>query len=84
MEETPAHSTNLTASHATVKKQTKKVEGCGHKLYMNYMDNFFSNPNFTHLPHKEKSNAVGVPDQIRRACHTALIQENEANRLTLQ
>lgn len=74
MEETPAHSTNLTTSQATVKKLTKKV-GSGHKLYMDYMDNFFSNPDFTHLPHKEKSNAVGLPDQIRRVCHRALTQE---------
>ena len=48
------------------------------------MDNFFSKPDFTYLPHKENLNAVGLPDQIRRACHTALTKENEANRLTLQ
>jgi hypothetical protein len=51
---------------------------------MDNMDNFFSNPDFTQLPHNKKSNAVGLPDQIRRACNTALTQENEANRLTIQ
>jgi len=44
----------------------------------------YSNPDFTHSPDKEKSNAVGLPDQIRRVCHMALTQENEANRLALQ
>jgi len=29
----------LTATHATVSELTKKVQGCGHKLYM---DNYFS------------------------------------------
>jgi hypothetical protein len=48
------------------------------------MENFFSNPDFTHLPNKEKSNAVGLPHQIRRACHMALTQVNEAMRLTVQ
>jgi hypothetical protein len=41
---TPAHSTNLTASHAKVKKLAKKVKGCEHKLYMDYMDNFLLQP----------------------------------------
>jgi len=32
---------HVTATHATVTDLTKKIEGCGHKLYM---DNFFSSP----------------------------------------
>jgi hypothetical protein len=32
---------DLTATHATVTLLTRKVEGRGHKLYM---DNFFSSP----------------------------------------
>ena len=32
---------HLTATHATVTELTRKIEGCGHKLYM---DNFFSSP----------------------------------------
>jgi len=51
---------------------------------MDYMDNFFSNPDFSYLPNKEKSNAVGLPHQISRACHMALTQQNEAKRLTVQ
>ena len=31
----------VTATHATVTELTRKIEGCGHKLYM---DNFFSYP----------------------------------------
>ena len=30
---------HVTVTHATVTELTRKVEGCGHKLYM---DNFFS------------------------------------------
>ena len=32
---------HVTATHATVTELTRKIEGCGHKLYM---DNFFSSP----------------------------------------
>jgi hypothetical protein len=32
---------DVTATHATVKELTRRVEGLGHKLYM---DNFFSSP----------------------------------------
>jgi len=32
---------HVTATHATVTELTRKIEGCGHKLYM---DNFFSYP----------------------------------------
>ena len=30
---------HVTATHATVSELTKKIQGCGHKLYM---DNYFS------------------------------------------
>jgi len=32
---------HVKATHATVTELTRKIEGCGHKLYMN---NFFSSP----------------------------------------
>jgi hypothetical protein len=34
-------STDMIATHATVKKLTRKIQGCGYKLYM---DNYFSSP----------------------------------------
>jgi len=47
------HSTaqHLTTTHTTVTKLTKKIEGHGHKLYM---DNFFSSPEiFNNLTKKK-------------------------------
>jgi len=32
---------HLTATHVTVSELTRKIQGCGHKLYM---DNYFSSP----------------------------------------
>jgi hypothetical protein len=39
--DTQSTAQHLTATHATVAELTRKIEGYGHKLYM---DNFFSFP----------------------------------------
>jgi len=60
---------HLTATHATVTELTRKVEGCGHKLYM---DNFFSSPAlFDDLAKKQiyccgtvRANRRGMPQHL--------------------
>ena len=59
----------MTATHATVTDLTKKIEGCGHKLYM---DNFFSSPElFDDLAKKQiyccgilRPNRRGMPQDL--------------------
>ena len=50
-------SQHLTAQHATVRELTKKVEGRGHKLYM---DSFFSSPDLFDELTKKKINCCGT------------------------
>jgi hypothetical protein len=61
---------HVTATHATVTKLARKIEGCGHKLYM---DNFFSSPElFDDLVNKQiyccgtvRPNRRGMPQDLR-------------------
>ena len=48
---------HLTATHATVTNLTRRVEGVGHKLYM---DNFFSSPDLYDNLIQKKITAVGL------------------------
>jgi hypothetical protein len=48
---------DLTATHATVKELTRRVEGLGHKLYM---DNFFTSPDLFDDLTKCKINCCGT------------------------
>ena len=60
---------HLTATHATVSKLTKKIQGCGHKLYM---DNYLSSPDlFDDLATKKiyccgtvRPNRKGMPQDL--------------------
>jgi hypothetical protein len=62
--------TDMTATHATVKQMTRKIQGCGHKLYM---DNYFSSPDLYRDLTKQKINCCGtvrpnrkgMPDDFR-------------------
>jgi hypothetical protein len=62
---------DLTAAHATVTELTRKVEGQGHKLYM---DNFFFSPNLFEDLTKKKikccgtlgPNRKGMPQDTRK------------------
>ena len=61
---------HLTATHATVTELTRKIEGCGHKLYM---ENLFSSPTlFDDLAKKQiyccgtvRPNRRGMPQDLR-------------------
>jgi hypothetical protein len=50
-------------THATVKRFTRKVEGHGHKLYM---DNFFSSPDLSDDLTKEKIYCCGTGQPKRK------------------
>jgi hypothetical protein len=62
---------DVTATHATVRGLCRRIEGVGHKLYM---DNFFSSPDlFDELMTKDitccgtvRPNRKGLPDDFRR------------------
>ncbi|PNF43126.1 hypothetical protein B7P43_G18025 [Cryptotermes secundus] len=62
---------DVTATHATVRDLCRRIEGVGHKLYM---DNFFSSPDlFDELMTKKitccgtvRPNRKGLPDDFRR------------------
>ncbi|PNF30070.1 hypothetical protein B7P43_G04241 [Cryptotermes secundus] len=62
---------DVTATHATVRDLCRRIEGVGHKLYM---DNFFSSPDlFEELMTKDitccgtvRPNRKGLPDDFRR------------------
>ncbi|PNF19047.1 hypothetical protein B7P43_G11709 [Cryptotermes secundus] len=64
-------SQDVTATHATVRDLCRRIEGVGHKLYM---DNFFSSPDlFDELMTKNitccgtvRPNRKGLPDDFRR------------------
>jgi len=61
---------HVTATHATVTELMRKIEGRGHKLYM---DNFFSSPElFDDLVKKQiyccgtvRPNRIGMPQDLR-------------------
>jgi len=56
----------MTATHATVRYLTSRVEGLGHKIFM---DNFFSSPRlFDHLD-RCKINSCGTVQPNRRDMH---------------
>jgi hypothetical protein len=62
---------HLTATHATMAELTKKIQGRGHKLYM---DNYFSSPVlFDDLATKQiycsgtvRPNSKGMPQDLKR------------------
>jgi hypothetical protein len=62
--------TDMTATHATVKQLTRKIQSCDHKLYM---DNYFSSPDLYRDLIKQKLNCCdtvrpnrkGIPDDFR-------------------
>ena len=62
--------TDMTGTHAAVKQLTRKVKGCGHKLYT---DNNFSFPDlYNSLTEKKincrstvRPNCEGIPDDFR-------------------
>ena len=60
---------HLTATHATVSEVTKKVQGHGHKLYM---DNYFSSPTYSLTWPRKKFTVVALSDPTGRACHRTL------------
>jgi ribosomal protein L21E len=49
--------TDMTVTHATVKQLTRRVQGRGHKLYM---DNYFSSPDLYNDLTKQKINCCGT------------------------
>lgn len=54
---------DLTATHATVSELTMKIEGQGHKLYM---DNFFTSPALYNDLTKKKRNCCGTVRSSRK------------------
>ena len=46
----------MTATHATVRHMTRRVEGLGHKIFM---DNFFSSPRLFEDLDRRKINSCG-------------------------
>jgi len=60
---------HLTATHATVSEVTKKVQGHGHKLYM---DNYFSSPDLCDDLATKIFTVVALSDPTGRACHRTL------------
>jgi hypothetical protein len=67
---------DMTATHATVRHLTRKVEGHGHKLYL---DNFFSSPDLLDDLTKRKINCCGTVRQNRKGMPRDLLPGN--NRL---
>jgi hypothetical protein len=53
----------LTAAHAAVRSLAKRVEGVGHKLYM---DSFFSSPDLFDDLHTRGINCCGTVRQNRK------------------
>jgi len=81
---------HLTATHATVSELTKKIQGRGHKLYM---DNYFSSPDlFDDLAMKQiyccgtvQPNRKGMPQDLgpnRRTLQRGDLQERTRGDLT--
>jgi hypothetical protein len=65
---------DVTAAHATVKQLTKKVEGHGHKLYVD----FFSSPNLFADLTKQKINCCGTVRPNRNGMPQNLLPWNQA------
>jgi hypothetical protein len=57
---------HLTAPHAIVTELTRKVEGRGHKLYM---DKFFSSLTYMMMIQRKKLIVVGLSYHVQMACH---------------
>jgi len=57
---------HVTATHVTVTELTRKIEGCGHKLYM---DNFFSPLNYLKNWSRKRSTVVATSGRTGEACH---------------
>ena len=70
-------SQHLTAPHAIVRELTRKVEGCGHKLYM---DNFFSSPDLFDDLTKKKINCCGTV----RPCTKGMPQDLRPKNMNLK
>jgi hypothetical protein len=64
---------NVTAIHATVTDLTRRVEGRGHKLYM---DNFFSSPDLSESLTNKKINCCGTLRPNRKGKPWDLGQKN--------
>jgi hypothetical protein len=65
---------DMTATRAIVKRLTRKVEGYGHKLYM---DNFFSSPDLFDDLTKKKINCCGTVRPKRKEMPHDLIPPNK-------
>ena len=57
---------HLTATHATVSEVTEKIQGRGHKLYV---DNYFSSPNLFDDLDTKKITVAALSGPTERACH---------------
>ena len=57
---------HVTATHVTVTELTRKIEGRGHKLYM---DNFFSSPKLFDDLLKKQIYCCGTVGRTGEACH---------------
>jgi len=65
---------DMTATHATVRHLTCRVEGLGHKLFM---DNFFSSPRFLTTYRDKKYFNAGQYGPIEKTCPLTFDQKNE-------
>ena len=69
---------HVTATHATVTELTRKIEGHGHKLYM---DNFFSSLElFDDLANKQIFTVVALSGRTGEACHKIKDNKSEKGR----
>jgi hypothetical protein len=60
---------DITATHATARHLTRRVEGLGHKLFM---DNFFSSPRLFDDLDRHKINSCGTVRPNRKKCPVTL------------
>jgi hypothetical protein len=66
MEDQQIMAEHFAATHATVIELTRKVEGCGHKLYV---DSLFFSPSLLNDLSEKEFTVVGLSDQTGRAWH---------------
>ena len=72
---TDSHSAtdDMTATHAPVRYLTCRVEGLGHKIFM---DNFFSSPRLLDDLDRRKINSCGTVHPTEKTCPATLDQNN--------